>query len=608
MDTEQRRDGSFLIGCIYDVFLGPKDEGSITYYTDPFAMQRAFYEERYRGYWFIAHNLAFDLAQIFGQCIPAELCMVGSSLYFARLCTGERESSRDSSFTWKEYAHFADTTRHCLKSLASIGEDIGIRKMFENYDKQHPEDLDNSALKMGVSQDAIICGEFARRLQESYILAGTSFRYTVGSSCLELYRRNYMTETIIQMDREDLLAFNEGYYGGRCEAFYLGRLPPGTYYLGDVNSMYPSVMRDLELPVPSRDHVWYEKGCKKWILERPGMSECIVTVPKMMYPPLPWRRPTDGKLLFPVGTFRGYWSHIEIEYALKCGVQIESIIQTWWFDSTCRPFEGYVNDIYAMRRRGGFHSTVGKLLGNNLYGKMGQSNPPGKLVTWDQYLEMITECETAEQEMELNESATVYEKNGEPIAVCLQSEEKVFPKHSNIIWASYITAAARIKLHSFFAEYKALYCDTDSVLTKKPVEKCPDLGALSLQSTHTACEIIGPKSYKFDDKVALKGVPKKSGWQELPGGRGWTEIADIRLAALSGERVAYRAPLRLTESFIREDLPEMVDASGCGVFELIQHAVPATVNYWHPKIKQLSRKSDKRNGTNGWTQALVVGK
>lgn len=572
-------------------------------------MQLAFRMERFRGYWFVAHNLQFDLAQIFGQVIPAELCLIGSNLYFAKMEVERRVHSRPlksgAKTERREYVHFADTTRHCLTSLAKIGEDIGLPKRFEDYEKCHPESLTERELRSGVSQDALICGAFASKLQDMYLAQGTSFRYTVGSSCLELYRRKYMKDPVVQMDKEDLSAFLLGYYGGRCEAFWVGKLPPGTYYLGDINSMYPSVMRDLELPIPSREHVWYERNAKAWILERPGMSECTITIPTMMYPPLPWRRPDDGKLLFPCGTLTGFWTHNEIEYALQCGGVLQKIHQTWWFDATCRPFKEYVETLYAERKKGGFLNTVCKLLLNNLYGKMAQSNAPGRLITWDAYLELLQNNPDADSQIQLNERATVYEKDGEPLAVCLEGTEKVFPKHSNIIWAAYITSAARIRLHSVVCNFRGYYCDTDSVLTSKPVDSAKELGQLALKNTYQHCEIIGPKSYRFGDDIALKGVPRKSGWRET--GKGWIEIADIRQAALAGDRVAYRAPLKLKESLIREELPEMVADGASGLFQLNQNAVEARVNYWHPKVKHLSRRNDKRvcHGT-GWTKALTV--
>lgn len=582
------------------------------YFTDAFAMQREFYRERWRGYWFVAHNLQFDLAQIFGQEIPAELCLIGSNLYFAKLEVESHSKYRTTKTgqkrDWKQYIHFADTTRHCPKSLASIGKDIGINKAFDDYESKHPESLPERDLCFGVSQDALICGHFASELQNIYNAKGASFRYTIGSTCLELYRRKYMKSPIVQMDKEDLSAFLLGYYGGRCEAFWVGTLPPGTYYLGDINSMYPSVMRDLELPIPSREHVWYERNPRKFVLERPGMSECTVTVPLMMYPPLPYRRPTDGKLLFPCGTFTGFWTHNEIEYALQCGATLDRIHQSWWFDASCTPFREYVDDVYAMRRAGGFLNLVGKLLGNNLYGKMGQSNAPGSLVTWERYQEMIREGDSTAQ-LALNERATVYEKDGEPIAVCIQSDEKLFPKHSNIIWASYITSAARIKLHQFLAPASGYYCDTDSVLTSRPVESTSELGILALKNTYNSCEIIGPKSYRFGSDIALKGVPKRSGWKETDNGsETYTKIEDIREAALAGHRVAYRAPLKLKESFIRETLPEMVSNDDGSLFKLVQNAVESQVNRWHPKVKHLSRTNDKRvcQEVDGWTTALVL--
>ena len=93
------------------------------------------------------------------------------------------------------------------------------------------------------------------------------------------------------------------------------------YY--DYNSLYPSVMLN-SYPDPNTLNVTY-KNETSYIESFDGISEVEIYSPKVKYPLLPYR--TEDKLLFPYGTFRGYYTHIELREAMLLGYVIKKVFR-----------------------------------------------------------------------------------------------------------------------------------------------------------------------------------------------------------------------------------------------------------------------------------------
>ena len=119
--------------------------------------------------------------------------------------------------------------------------------------------------------------------------------------------------------------------GGRTEVFLPRLEGHGRHY--DINSMYPFVMLK-EFPVGSPA---YYKGDSAryeftyWLEHHKGLGfiHAKVFVPKQKIPPLPIK---IGKLVFPTGYLDGWFTFIELEYAIKnCGVKIEETLEVIHF-------------------------------------------------------------------------------------------------------------------------------------------------------------------------------------------------------------------------------------------------------------------------------------
>jgi hypothetical protein len=277
-----------------------------------------------------------------------------------------------------------------------------------------------------------------------------------------------------------------------------------------------------------------------------------------------------------------------------------------WVDEVCSPFREFVDKLYTFKLEGGWKSVIGKLLMNNLYGKFSQSRAPNQLVPHEKYLAMAAQYE--ELPDSLSDIEELLDEEGNTQAVLIKPEGLYFPKHANQHWGSYITAAARIKLHRLMVKHNAFYVDTDSILTTDPLTETKELGALSLQQECRSAYLAGPKAYYLqgeDPKIRVKGVPNRAGYywcQEPDGACFWAPTDELQLKALEGYEIAFDAPLKLLESFRRKTLPIWVVQDGR--MQIKENAVEAVANFWHPHVKQLKLVSDKRiipAGNSGWT-------
>lgn len=641
----------------------------------------------------------YDLHNLFGIHFPTTTCLIGPQGYFAiwkvdtytkryKTKSGEVREVRAG-----RYVYFADTGRHLTGwSLAKIGKVLGIPKI--DIGDLHPEDLPRRDMERYCDNDAKIAFLAAWNLQEEYNKLGTSMKFTVGSSSLELFRRMYMKEGWTGLDDEHLLEIGQAFYGGRTEAFWYGELPKenGPYYFLDFNSAYPSVMRDLILPHPDRSNCRIvEEPPHSVIDEFEGASLVTIQVPDQKYPPLPFREDTGDseKLLFPVGTLTGWYCHNELRYSIRhCDSVLLHVHKTYLYEKTGNYLREFVEDIYAYRMTGGFAETVGKLLGNGFFGKTCQRNLPSEMIPASEYLERRAKADEqfnpqivyerhakkveeeslrrelddeepmTEEEIEellLAETEAEYERlvgrdigwfpsKENPITIEMQTGDPKLPRHTNMIWGAYITAAVRCRLHAEAVRLNALYCDTDSILTTQYQPPSEKLGDLALKEVWSQGLIQGPKNYsRFithkvtkengkqkltqynKEEITLKGVPRKKGWyladcrEHAPldleclclgeGKPKWKQTDNIQKMAQLGYSVRFLKPMKFRELFkmaeenclrpLDDSLPDNVKFG----------PVPIRANVWHVKSKKLYPKVDKRNGTltGGWTKPLEVG-
>jgi hypothetical protein len=159
------------------------------------------------------------------------------------------------------------------------------------------------------------------------------------------------------------------------------------------------------------------------------------------------------------------------------------------------------------------------------------------------------------------------------------------PKHSNMIWASYVLSYGRLALYEYIMHASSygqvLYCDTDSVFIKTrsstiPFEGSSSLGALAHKKSYRLAHFKLPKLYQVDSSYKAKGVPNDKQHQ-FP--------EHLKKSFFDGEVAEFLKPYRWMES---KKLHEQA-------------------NVWHTVTKQIQSEYDKRDTLlNGRTFPLKI--
>jgi hypothetical protein len=381
---------------------------------------------------------------------------------------------------------FVDTLNYAAASVEKLGSLIGLPKLSISFLGRKPESSEEwEQLKTYNQRDAEISLKAMIHFTNKFYEAGSDFQLTIASTAMSIFRHNYLKDSFTVHPIWLLEKEFKAYYGGRCETFTRGKIPAGHVY--DFNSMYPSVMTEK---MPDPNSLYYKFGNNKVFLKDEGFSKAAVYIPKMKYPPLPFRN--DGKLMFPTGTLIGWWPHNELRYAERLGCRIIKLFETIGFRRTCKPFVEYVKNFYEKKRTAQNENLryVYKLLLNSLYGKFGQ-----KMFQDDKWVherQIFSDDDLPESFERVGEYFRFPQMKAKPSVCC-------FP-----CWPSYVTAYARIKLHKVLLESDADYCDTDSVMTQKILRESDDLGGLKLEFSYDHGILIKPKFYFLKSGEEIK--------------------------------------------------------------------------------------------------------
>lgn len=401
-----------------------------------------------------------------------------------------------------------DNMNYFSTSLAKLGESIGIDKL-----DMPTEDVSDKEWFVYCRRDVEVMVEAWDRwltfLRDNDL---GNFAKTVASQAFNAFRHRFMPVPIHIHDNEDATTLErQSYYGGRTEAFFIGKLPERDYYSLDVNSMYPYVMKQFEYPYKLINMV---NNPSIGYVEELLQSYCItaevdLNTKRRMFPTR-----FDDKLIFPIGRFRTTLSTEEVKRALEAG-EVEQFLKVAIYEKAVL-FDEYVDFFYQRRNEykeqgNDAFQFMTKIMLNSLYGKFGQKNEVYEKIGYDESLEDSIVQEWDYEQCKLVRYRTI---SG------LVEEFVGFREGANSFPAipAHITANARLLLWDYMLVAglrNVFYMDTDSIFTNALGKKrlaehihATKLGELDIQEHSTNLEIFGLKDYKFGDKVKIKGVRK----------------------------------------------------------------------------------------------------
>lgn len=457
-------------------------------------------QKKFWGNYIVATNLGFDFFGSFDKdnLQYADLMLRGSDLITAKVYIHNKKFAPKhmikKSKTAK-YLTFIDTMNYARLSVEKLGRLIDVPKMKKPscLGRDPINKKEWNELIFYNMNDSKISKLSLQFLYDSFIKLGGQPKPTIASQAMNIFKANYLDKEYVVHHSSILKEQFEGYYGGRTEAFCRGKLKKEHHYkLYDINSLYPFCMLK-EMPDTNTLRITY-KNVLTYINNFHGMSRVTISCPEMEYPLLPFR--TKSKLLFPIGSFSGWYTHIELREAIKLGYIIKRVHKSFYYTKSCKPFTQFIEDLYNKRKSYGKDHPMNyviKIVMNSLYGKFGQ-----KFLKRDKFIHPnnLTFEDTQEYDK-------IEKLHGMYRCVKLEEDPSNFCMP---IWAAYITSYARLELYKWIKQSQAIYCDTDSVITSKDLLVGEDLGQMKLETMVYRGVIVKPKFYMLNDLAKIKGV------------------------------------------------------------------------------------------------------
>jgi hypothetical protein len=319
---------------------------------------------------------------------------------------------------------------------------------------------------------------------------------TVGKTAMTEIQK--LHDFVIMGEYQDEI-YREYYYGGRVQCFQTGILK-GPWKVIDVNSMYPTAMRNYDHPVNGQFDI-----CEK--LPKDFSKPYFAHFKANSKGALPVKMP-DGSLGFPHGVYEFKACSHEIRVAMECGLL--DILEVYEVHIACQTirFDTFVDKFYdekSLAKKNG--DKVGELFAkfmlNSGYGKFGQN--PDNFKDWKIVRDYGNDEALSEKGFELYQDFSAFELWGKPTMI------KDTSFYDVSIAASITSAARSIMLEGIQKADTPVYCDTDSLICKDfngEIDKFA-LGAWDLENEVDNVAIAGKKLYALYNKKSKRNIPVK---------------------------------------------------------------------------------------------------
>ena len=457
--------------------------------------------ERKRKLWVLARNLVFDFTVVEGWKHTRRMGFKLKFLYDSGVTSIISVKSKEGSIV------FLDIMNWFVESLSKTGERIGIPKLKIDFAM-----CSDSYLSTYCKRDVEIELENFKRLIK-FLEANAVSRlcYTRGSTAMAAYLfRHYNRRIWIHNNKEAIDLERDGYRGGRCECFYLGDLKDENYYIVDVNSLYPFVMRNNRYPVKYKKI--HQRLSITSLAEYLSVMSCVAKV--LIDTDEPVYAVRRERTIFPVGKFEVTLTTPELMYALEHN-HIVKVGRTVVYEQA-NIFKSYVDRFYKLRQE--FKSAgvpeyeeLCKKMLNSLYGKFGQ-----KVEVWRKIGDCPNEPDRVETCIEVGAVGVKQIRYLLGEVFMLEGYEESFNSFPAI--AAHVTAYGRLHLWYLMkqaGEGNYFYCDTDSLFVNEQglqslgSELHNDrLGAIKVIEQTDSINIRGLKDYTISDKEVIKGIRK----------------------------------------------------------------------------------------------------
>jgi DNA polymerase elongation subunit (family B) len=512
------------------------DGGKVFFRTTPGDLKRLF-THKYRGCYFVSANLDFDLS-VLGQIFPD--IRLKPKVFYSRTSPVKVvfEDRSNHVFTFVDLFNIYPNV-----NLMEIGKIIGLKKLEkpEYLGQRAPTSSERKSFFNYAMRDAKICYLASRKVLKEFHTIKPTYS-SLGLKLFKMYTPNFVDFPNYGSDlREE---WRHAYRGGRTECYVRG-IKEGKIFYYDFKGMYPHIMANNPFPIMRREFRYSYLVRDNVDLDNEGLALCKVSC-EGEKPPLGIKRQVKfksasnrpkimEKLIFPEGRFKDWFTYPELRYIELEGYgKIIKVFKSYEWRRKAYIFKSFMEDLTAKReafkaRGSGFEKFI-KYLQNSLYGKFGETI---RNVNW-----------------------TLTKEGFKPVEG--QGSQIIYPIHNNFVYASYITALARLEVHRKMREIgfnEVLYVDTDSIFTEKVTPLSP---LFEKKDEYSRVVFIRGKFYLADDLVICKGLPLSMNIHEA-----FRRIKEHKILvhrnALLKIREAYRRqvqPLSLTDKSFKINVYE----------------------------------------------------
>ena len=402
------------------------------------------------------------------------------------------------------------TTNYFSYSLAVLGKDVGLPKLDVDFGKATKEELSTYC-----KQDVAI----TVKAMEGYMSFNKQhdtgkFSMTRSSQSFAAYRHNYMNDRIYLHKESKIQKLErDAYFGGRTEAFHIGKVPGKDFTFLDINSMYPYVMRKELYPTRC---VCYMTNPEDYELFPYLNGYAIVAEVELKTDEPIYAMRYNNKLIFPTGTFVTCVCTAGFKYAIRAKhlVKVKRISIYEWGPI----FRSYVDYFYPLKQKykaesNKIYTATVKLFLNSLYGKFGQQIAIEEKYDIDDPTLMMR-VENKDKPTGNTWTDTMM------FGTLIRSWGNQDGPNTFTAIPAHVTEYARFYLWSIIKDIgrsEVYYCDTDSLairswtIQRRAIAIDPyQLGALAVDKRGASLEIFGLKDYKIGKLRKLKGVPLRA--------------------------------------------------------------------------------------------------
>ena len=514
--------------CIYD----GKLDNIFKFYLDEFNSSeemlitaiKSISIRKYNGYNVYAHNFSnFD--GIFLLKILNKIGIINPIIKDGKIISVNfnYKSGKSNQFYSLK---FCDSILLLQNSLKKLGKSFNVDTLKSNFEVVKVNESNFISLKNEVIEYCKIdCKSLYQILFKFNNLIFENFNIsiknypTIPSLTFANFRKNYLRNNkIAQLSGKIFDDIKQSYTGGKTEMYIPfnqndNQLLDNNLYYIDVNSLYPSVMKNNDFPVGKP--TYFEGDIRKINNEAFGIFYCEIESPEYLEHPIIQthvKTKSGIRTISPLGNWFDWICSPEMDNAIKYGYKFK-IIKGYTFKKA-KIFSENIDNLYNLRLnypKSDPMNYISKLFMNSLYGRFGMDDNFNEIRIVDQ-----KEMEKLTDDKNINIKDIINLGEDFVIQILKNEEQELFTyinnlheNHNiNIAIASFVTSYARIVMSKLLNNSNIIvyYTDTDSFFIKLKVKfewlnnllSNTELGKFKLEYKIKKAIFLAPKLYCFE--------------------------------------------------------------------------------------------------------------